>query len=92
MDKYAAAWHIQWLKGTLNGVYPKSMTGYINALKLMFQDRDAKDEAYADLEKVRYDRCIRDMFTKIQMYNNKALVLWCSAQEIDLGSTSTENY
>jgi len=50
------------------------MTGYINALKLRFQYRDAKDEAYADLELVRYEGCIRDMFTKIETYNDKALI------------------
>jgi len=37
MDKYASAWHIQWLKGTLNGVHPKSMNGYIRALRLRFE-------------------------------------------------------
>jgi len=52
MDKYAAAWHIQWLNGTLNSTHPKSMTGYTNAHKLRFKDRDAKDEAYSDLDKV----------------------------------------
>lgn len=52
MDKYAAAWNIQTLKGTLSRVHPKSMTGYVNALKLRCENRDAKDEAYADLEKV----------------------------------------
>jgi hypothetical protein len=50
------------------------MTGYINALKLRFEDRDAKDEAYAELEKVRYEGCIRDMFTQIQTLNDKAEV------------------
>jgi len=74
MDKYAAAWHIQWLKGTLNGTHPKSMMGYVNALKLRFKDRDAKDEVYSDQDQVGYEGCIRDMFTKIQRYNDKALV------------------
>jgi len=74
MDKYAASWHIQWLKGTLNGIHPKSMTGYINPLRLRFDDQDAKDEAYADLEKVQYEGCIKDMFTKMQVYNDKASV------------------
>jgi hypothetical protein len=27
MESYAASWHIQWLKGTLAGTYPKSMMG-----------------------------------------------------------------
>jgi len=74
MDRYAAAWHILWLKGTLAGVHPKSMTGYVNALKLRFEDRDAKDEAYSDLEKVRYEGSIRDMFTQIQTFNQMAMV------------------
>jgi len=58
----------------LNGKYPKSITGYIQSLKLRFENKDAKDEAYAALEKVRYDGNIRYMFTQIQMHNNKALV------------------
>jgi hypothetical protein len=29
------------------------MTGFLNTLKLRFEDPDAKDEAYADHEKVR---------------------------------------
>jgi hypothetical protein len=33
MDKYAAAWHIQWLKGTLSGRHPKSITGYVQDVK-----------------------------------------------------------
>jgi hypothetical protein len=74
MDKYASAWHIQWIKGTLKGKDPKSITGYIQALKLQFEEKDTKDEAYASLEKVQYDRCIRDMFTQIQMHNDKAMV------------------
>jgi len=74
MESYAASWHIQWLKGTLNGTHPKSMTGYVSALKLRFEDKDAKDEAYAELEEVRYEGCIRDMFTRIQTLNDKAMV------------------
>lgn len=58
MDRYAAPWPIQWLKGTLNGIYPNLMTGYTQALKLRFKDIEAKDEAYANLDKVRYDGCI----------------------------------
>jgi hypothetical protein len=54
--------------------HPKSLTGYINALKLRFEDKDANDEAYADLEKVRYEGCICDMFTQIQTFNVKAMV------------------
>jgi len=74
IDGYAASWHIQWLEGTLNGIHPKSMTRYVNALKLRFEDKDAKDEAYSEVEMVRYDGCIRDMFTKIPTFNDKAIV------------------
>jgi hypothetical protein len=84
MDRYAAAWYIQWLRGTLFGKHPKSITGYIQALKLQFDDKDAKDEAYAALEKVRYDRCIRDMFTQIQMHNDKELVSGAALKRIIL--------
>jgi hypothetical protein len=63
MDGYAAAWLIQWLKGTVAGIHPKSMTGYVNALELRVVDKDSKNEAYADLEKVQYKACIWDMFT-----------------------------
>jgi len=84
MESYAASWHIQWLKGTLSGLHPKSMTGYINALKLRFEDRDAKDEAYAELEKVRYEGCIRDMFTQIQTLNDKAAVTGAAFKKLIL--------
>jgi hypothetical protein len=45
MDSYAASWHIQWIEGTLAGLHPKSVTGYITAFKLRFEDRDPRDEA-----------------------------------------------
>jgi len=84
MDKYAAAWHIQWIKGTVSGKHPKSITGYVQALKLRFEDKDDKDEAYASLEKVRYDGCIRDMFTQIQMFNDRALVTGAALKKLIL--------
>jgi hypothetical protein len=62
------------IKGTVNGTHPKSMTGCVNGLKLRCEDRDAKHEAYADLEKVRYEGFIRDVFIKIQTLNDKAMV------------------
>jgi hypothetical protein len=74
VDRYALAWHIQLIKGTICGKHPKSLTSYIQALKLRFEDEDVKDEACAELEIVQYDGCIRDMFTNIQMHNDKALV------------------
>lgn len=54
IDKYAAAKHIQWIKGTLNGLHPKSLAENVNALILWFEDREARDKPYADLEKVKY--------------------------------------
>jgi len=84
MESYAASWHIQWLKGTLNGTHPKSMTGYVNALKLRFEDKDAKDDAYAELEEVRYEGCIRDMFTRIQTLNDKAMVSGAALKKLIL--------
>jgi len=84
MDWYAASWHIQWLKGTLNGTHPKSLMGYVQALKVRFEDQEAKDEAYANLEKVKYDGCIRDMFTQIQTYNDKAQVSGAALKKLIL--------
>jgi len=60
------------------------MTGYVNALKLRFEDKDAKDEAYAELEGVRYEGCIRDMFTKIQTFNDKAMVSGAALKKLIL--------
>jgi hypothetical protein len=53
MEKYAAAWNIQWIMETMAGTHPKSMTGYANAFKLRFEDRDANDEVHADLKNVQ---------------------------------------
>jgi hypothetical protein len=55
MDKYAAALHLQWVRGTHNETHPKSMTGYILALRMQIEHKEAKDEAYASVDKVRYD-------------------------------------
>ena len=84
MESYAASWHIQWIKGTLNGTHPKSMTGYVNALKLRSEDKDAKDEAFASLEEVRYGGCIRDMFTRIQTFNDKDMVSGAALKKLIL--------
>jgi len=84
MDKYAVAWHIQWVESTISGKKPKSISGYVQTLKLLFEDRDDKDEASAALEKVQYDGCIRDMFTQIKMPNDRALVSVAALQTIIL--------
>lgn len=53
LNKYAAAWHVQWERHALAGKFPRSWTTYQNDLMLYFEDKEARDEAYADLEKVR---------------------------------------
>jgi hypothetical protein len=60
------------------------MTGYINALTLRFEDKDAGDEAYSELEKVRYEGCIQDMFTQIQTHNDKAMVTGAALKKLIL--------
>jgi hypothetical protein len=63
---------VQWERQALAGKFPRSWTTYQTYLMLRFKDKETRDEAYADLEIFRYEGDIRDMFTKIQMYNNKA--------------------
>jgi len=72
LKQYAAAWHVQWERQALAGKFPRSWTSYQNDISLRFEHKEARDEAFADLEKVSYEGDIRDMFMKIQMYNNKA--------------------
>jgi hypothetical protein len=60
------------------------MTGYVNALKLRFEDTDTKDDAYANLEKVKYEGCIHDMVTKIQTFNIKAIVTGAAQEKMIL--------
>jgi hypothetical protein len=83
MDSYAVSCHIQWIKGTLSRLHPKSITGYVNTLKLRFEDKDAKDETYSDLKKVHYAGCIRDMFTKIETFNDKAMVTGAAVKKMN---------
>jgi hypothetical protein len=52
LKKYAAAWHVQWERQALAGKFPRSWTTYQNDHMLRFEDNEARDEAYADLEKV----------------------------------------
>jgi len=84
MEKYAASWHTQWIEGTLCGLHPKSLTSYVNALKLRFEDKEARHETYCELEKVKYDGCIPDMFTQIQIHNDKALVSGAALKKLIL--------
>jgi hypothetical protein len=69
---YSVAWHVQWERQAVAGKFPRSWMTYHNDLMLRFEDKEAWDEVYADLEKVRDEGNIRDIFTKIQMYNDKA--------------------
>lgn len=63
IDKYATARHVQWVEETHNETHLKSMTGYIKALWYQFGDMEARDEAYASVEKVRYNGCSQDIST-----------------------------
>jgi hypothetical protein len=67
MDRYAAAWHIQWLKRMWNGAYLISIIGYINARLLRFEIWDTSDGAYLNLEIVRYDGDLGNIITNSQM-------------------------
>ena len=84
LKKYAAAWHVQWERQALQGKFPRSWTTYQNDLMLSFEDKEARDKAYADLEKVRYEGDIWDMFTKMQMYNDKAQLTGAGLEKLIL--------
>jgi hypothetical protein len=43
-----------------------------NDKKLSMKDNKAQDKAYMDVEKVRYEGDIRDIFMQIQIYNDDA--------------------
>ena len=72
MKQYEAAQHVQWERQALAGKFPRSWPTYQNHLMLRFEDKEAWGKAYAELEKIRYDGDIRDMFTKSLMTNDKA--------------------
>jgi len=74
MDKYAAAWHIQWLKSPFSGKRPKSLTGYVQALNVWIENQEAQDDAYASLETAQYDGRITGIITQISMQNDNAMV------------------
>jgi len=63
LNQYAAAWHVQWERQALAGKIPKSWTTYQKDLVLRFKDKAAQDEVYTELEKIRYEGDIQDMFT-----------------------------
>jgi hypothetical protein len=74
LQKYAGAWHVQWERKALAGHYPRSWTTYRNDIKLRFENKEARDVAYSKMGKIRYKGCIRDMFTRIQTFNDKAQI------------------
>jgi hypothetical protein len=74
LQKYAGAWHVQWERKALAGEYPRSWTTYQNDIKLRFENKEARDVAYSKMGKIRYKGCIRDMFTRIQTFNDKAQI------------------
>lgn len=53
MDSHESAQHIQWIKGTLTNAHLKSMTGFVNVLKLWFKDEEKEEKAYEDIENVQ---------------------------------------
>jgi len=74
LQKYAGAWDVQWERKALAGHYPRSWTTYQNDIKLRFENKEARDVAYFKMGKIRYKGCIRDMFTRIQTFNDKAQI------------------
>jgi len=74
LQKYAGAWHVQWERKALAGHYPRSWTNYQNDIMLRFENKEARDVAYSKMGKIRYKGCIRDMFTRIQSFNDKAQI------------------
>jgi len=69
---YTQSWHIQWEKQALAGKFPRSWTTYQNDITWKFEDKEARVEAYAKMEKVSNKGDIWDMITKIQTYNDNA--------------------
>jgi hypothetical protein len=74
LTKYASAWHVQWERKALAGQYPRSWTTYQNDIMLRFEHKEARDVAYSKMGKIRYKGCIRDMFKRIQTFNDKAQI------------------
>jgi len=74
LQKYAGAWHVQWERKALAGHYPRSWTTYQNDIKLRFENKEARDVACSKMGKITYKGCIRDMFTRIQTFNDKAQI------------------
>jgi hypothetical protein len=54
---------VQWERQALAGKFPRSWTTYQNDLTLRFENKEARDEAYADLERsdmrATFEICLR---------------------------------
>jgi len=70
--KFAPAWHVHGERQPFAGKFPRSWATSQNDLMWGFNDKEAREEAYAMLENIRYDGDIGDMFTKIRMHNDTA--------------------
>jgi len=57
---------------------------YQNPIQLHFEDKDARDEAYAELDKVKHEGDIRNMFTKIHIHNDKVQLSGAALQKLIL--------
>jgi len=90
LNTYAAAWHVQWERQALVGKFPTSQTTYQNNLKLMFEDKEARDEASGEQVKIQYHGDIRDIFTKMQMHNGKAQLVGAGLKKVILDCLPVE--
>jgi len=90
LQKYAGAWHVQWETKALAGHYPRSWTTYQNDIKLRFENKEARDVAYSKMGKIRYKGCIRDMFTRIQTFNDKAQITGAALKKFILERLPTK--
>jgi len=84
LTKYAGAWHVQWERKAFLGKHPRSWTTYQNDIKLQFEDKEARDIAYAKMEQVRYKGDMRDMFTRIQTLNDRAQLTGAALKKLIL--------
>jgi hypothetical protein len=90
LQKYAGACHVQWERKALAGHYPRSWTTYQNDIKLRFENKEARDVAYSKMGKIRYKGCIRDMFTRIQTFNDKAQITGAALKKFILERLPTK--
>jgi hypothetical protein len=75
IQMYTVESHVQWIKGQLNSTHRKLLTGNENRLTLQFAVRERGYKRYANLKNVKYEGCIGNLFTQIQIHQHKALVV-----------------